>query len=65
MEYQYANCGVSLFPEVLDCISDFGVTGLTEDGLIISKVLIRAYAVDKHGSVDDRPYGGTWNVNEA
>ena len=51
---------VSLFPKALDCISNFGVTGKAiKDGLItVQGINPRAYAVDKHGSVDDRPYGG-------
>ena len=51
---------VSLFPKALDCISNFGVTGKAiEDGLVaVEGINPRAYAVDKHGSVDDRPYGG-------
>ena len=51
---------VSLFPKVLDCFSDVGVTGKAiEDGLVtVEGINPRAYAVDKHGSVDDRPYGG-------
>ena len=51
---------VSLFPKALDCISNFGVTGkaIEDDLVVLEGINPRKYAVDKHGSVDDRPYGG-------
>jgi tRNA (guanine37-N1)-methyltransferase len=51
---------VSLFPEMFSAVSDFGVTGrAVEQGqleLLLSNP--RDYATDRHGTVDDRPYGG-------
>ncbi|OMH35314.1 tRNA (guanosine(37)-N1)-methyltransferase TrmD [Motiliproteus sp. MSK22-1] len=51
---------VTLFPEMFQAISDYGVTGRA-----VSKGLIslnywnpREFATDKHRTVDDRPYGG-------
>jgi len=54
-------CGVvSLFPEMFQAIQRFGVTGRA-----VSKGLVklhywnpRAFALDKHKTVDERPYGG-------
>jgi tRNA (guanine37-N1)-methyltransferase len=51
---------VSLFPEMFSAVADYGVTGrAVEQGqleLILSNP--RDYATDRHGTVDDRPYGG-------
>ena len=51
---------VSLFPEMFSAVSDYGVTGrAVEQGqleLFLSNP--RDYATDRHGTVDDRPYGG-------
>ena len=51
---------VSLFPKTLDSIRNYGVTARAIDNGLIALDAInpREYAVDKHGSVDDRPYGG-------
>ena len=51
---------VSLFPEMFAAISDYGVTGrAVEQGqLRLSLSNPRDYATDRHGTVDDRPYGG-------
>jgi len=51
---------VSLFPEMFEAVSEFGVTGrAVKQGLIqISHSNPRDYTTDKHRTVDDRPYGG-------
>ena len=51
---------VSLFPEMFAAVSDHGVTGrAVKQGLVtLSTVNPRDYTVDKHRTVDDRPYGG-------
>ncbi|MDP5253995.1 MULTISPECIES: tRNA (guanosine(37)-N1)-methyltransferase TrmD [unclassified Vibrio] len=51
---------ISLFPEMFRSITDFGVTGqAVKKGLLNVQVWNpRDYALDKHRTVDDRPYGG-------
>ncbi|MFC0268876.1 tRNA (guanosine(37)-N1)-methyltransferase TrmD [Kushneria aurantia] len=51
---------VSLFPEMFDAVTRHGVTGRAVDrGLMdIACWNPRDYALDRHRSVDDRPYGG-------
>jgi len=51
---------ITLFPEMLDAVMDFGITGRAVDsGLIeIRAWNPRDYATDNHRTVDDRPYGG-------
>jgi len=51
---------VTLFPELVDGASRYGVTGRArERGLwTLDTVNPRDYATDRHKSVDDRPYGG-------
>ncbi len=51
---------VSLFPEMFAAVSDHGVTGrAVEQGLVsLHHLNPRDYTVDKHRTVDDRPYGG-------
>lgn len=51
---------ITLFPEMLDAIMDFGITGRAIDsGLIeIQAWNPRDYATDNHRTVDDRPFGG-------
>jgi tRNA (guanine37-N1)-methyltransferase len=51
---------VSLFPEMFTAVSDYGVTGrAVEQGqLQLHLSNPRDYATDRHGTVDDRPYGG-------
>lgn len=51
---------VSIFPEMFDAITEFGVTGKAIARGVL-KVYVwnpRDYARDKHRTVDDRPYGG-------
>ena len=51
---------VSLFPEMLKAVTDYGVTGrgIKEGLLEVLTFNPRDYASDKHRTVDDRPYGG-------
>jgi tRNA (guanine37-N1)-methyltransferase len=51
---------VSLFPELVEPVVDFGVVGRArERGLIeLEHVTPRDFAPDRHKTVDDRPYGG-------
>jgi tRNA (guanine37-N1)-methyltransferase len=51
---------VSLFPEMFEAISRFGVTGrAVKRGLVqIDCFNPRDYTSDKHRTVDDRPFGG-------
>ncbi len=51
---------VSLFPEMFSAVSDHGVTGraVTQGLVTLSHSNPRDYTVDKHRTVDDRPYGG-------
>jgi tRNA (guanine37-N1)-methyltransferase len=51
---------VSLFPEMFDAVSEHGVTGraVKQGVLSLSHCNPRDYTLDKHRTVDDRPYGG-------
>ena len=51
---------VTLFPEMLECIKSFGVTGRAiEAGVVfLEGINPRNFTADRHGTVDDRPYGG-------
>jgi len=51
---------VTLFPESVQTLLQFGVTGrAVERGLLaVGTQNPRDYATDKHKTVDDRPYGG-------
>jgi tRNA (guanine37-N1)-methyltransferase len=51
---------VTLFPEMISAVSEFGVTGrAVKNGLLhIECWNPRDFTVDKHRTVDDRPYGG-------
>lgn len=51
---------VSLFPEMFSALSGHGITGraLEQDLLELGLWNPRDYSEDKHGRVDDRPYGG-------
>jgi len=51
---------VTLFPEMVQAIAGYGVTGRAlERGLVsLGCVNPREFAQDKHRTVDDRPYGG-------
>lgn len=51
---------ITLFPEMLAAVTDFGVTGrAVKQGLIkVDCWNPRDYSQDRHRTVDDRPYGG-------
>lgn len=51
---------VSLFPDMFDAVTAYGVTGrAVKLGLVrVSHSNPRDFTVDKHRTVDDRPYGG-------
>ncbi|MCL4104081.1 UNVERIFIED_CONTAM: hypothetical protein GTU68_034943 [Idotea baltica] len=51
---------VSLFPEMFDAVSEYGITGraVKQGVLMLSHCNPRDYTTDKHRTVDDRPYGG-------
>jgi len=51
---------VTLFPEMFDAITDYGVTGRAIKRRLISLRCWnpRDFARDRHHTVDDRPYGG-------
>ena len=51
---------VSLFPEMVDTIGEFGVVGRAKRRELISIDIDnpRDYTNDVHRTVDDRPYGG-------
>ncbi|MGI9327291.1 MAG: tRNA (guanosine(37)-N1)-methyltransferase TrmD [Pseudomonadales bacterium] len=51
---------ITVFPQLLAPLRDFGVVGrAVQSGLIdLGAIDLRDHAVDRHGSVDDRPYGG-------
>jgi len=51
---------VTLFPEMLDAVTESGITGrAVERGLLeVQRWNPRDYATDRHRTVDDRPYGG-------
>lgn len=51
---------VSLFPQMFDAITQYGVTGraVTQDKLTLDYWNPRDFTQDKHRTVDDRPYGG-------
>ena len=51
---------VSLFPEMFDALIRYGVTGraIARELATVTLVNPREFAADRHGTVDDRPYGG-------
>lgn len=51
---------VSLFPEMLNAVSEHGVTGraVRQEQVRLSAVNPRDFTADVHRTVDDRPYGG-------
>ncbi|PKM11241.1 MAG: tRNA (guanosine(37)-N1)-methyltransferase TrmD [Gammaproteobacteria bacterium HGW-Gammaproteobacteria-3] len=51
---------ITLFPEMVDAAARFGVTGKAiEKGIVhLSIWNPRDFTLDRHGTVDDRPYGG-------
>ena len=59
-EAQHRFSVVTLFPEMFSAVSDWGVTsrGLKDNLWSLSLHNPRDQASDRHGTVDDRPYGG-------
>ncbi len=51
---------ISLFPEMYRIVSEYGVTGraVSHERLVLDVWNPRDFALDKHRTVDDRPYGG-------
>ncbi len=51
---------MTLFPEMFDALRNWGVTGRAFDRGLCDLTLVnpRDFATDRHGTVDDRPYGG-------
>lgn len=51
---------LTLFPDMFAAITDYGVTGraVKETTLDVITINPRDFATDKHGTVDDRPFGG-------
>jgi tRNA (guanine37-N1)-methyltransferase len=51
---------ISLFPELIAPVMEYGVVGrAAERGLVaVEQLSPRDFAVDRHRTVDDRPYGG-------
>ncbi len=51
---------VTLFPEMFTALTDSGITRRAVERHLLSLALVnpRDYAGNKHGSVDDKPYGG-------
>jgi len=51
---------ISIFPEMLSGLTEWGVTGRAARDQLYTVEAIdpREFATDKHGTVDDRPYGG-------
>jgi len=51
---------ITLFPEMFNAISDYGVVGKAIDKKLVHLECInpRAFTEDRHRTVDDRPYGG-------
>lgn len=51
---------ITLFPEMFDALLEYGISSrAVKNGLLEVKCFNpRAYAVDYHNTVDDRPYGG-------
>ena len=51
---------VTLFPEMLKAVTDYGVTGRAVKNGLVEVIAFnpREYCTDTHRTVDDRPYGG-------
>lgn len=51
---------VTLFPEMFTAVTSFGITGRAcRDGIVeVACWSPRDYAKDRHGTVDDKPFGG-------
>jgi len=51
---------LTLFPDMLAAVTDYGVTGrAVQDGTLnVTAINPRDFTTDRHGTVDDRPFGG-------
>lgn len=51
---------ITLFPEMFAAITDYGISGRAVEQQLLSVQCLnpRDYTLDKHRTVDDRPYGG-------
>jgi tRNA (guanine37-N1)-methyltransferase len=51
---------ISLFPEMVSLIAQYGVVGRAKDRNLLSIMTYnpRDYTTDKYQKVDDKPYGG-------
>ncbi len=51
---------LTLFPEMLAAVSEYGVTGraVAKERVRLHCINPRQFARDKHNTIDDRPYGG-------
>lgn len=51
---------LTLFPDMLQALTGYGITGRAVDSgrLTVSAVNPRDFTTDRHGTVDDRPFGG-------
>jgi tRNA (guanine37-N1)-methyltransferase len=51
---------LTLFPDMLDAVTAFGITGRAVDQGILNVEAVnpRDFSHDRHGTVDDRPFGG-------
>ena len=51
---------ITIHPEFVEAYNRFGVFQAAQKNKLakVSPINLREFAVDKHGSVDDRPYGG-------
>src|SRR5690625_1781667 len=51
---------LTLFPQMFAAITEHGVTGraVRENNLTLTPVNPRDFTTDRHGTVDDRPFGG-------
>ena len=50
---------ITLFPEIFDALN-FGLLGqaIDREDIRINIINLRNYQLNKHGQVDDKPYGG-------
>ncbi len=51
---------ISLFPEMFEAVTNYGVIGraVKEGRILFDCINPREFTVDRHRTVDDRPYGG-------
>lgn len=51
---------ITLFPEMLSAVTEYGITGRAVDSgkLVVDAINPRDFTHDRHQTVDDRPFGG-------